>query len=153
MPLSFISIFTNKYVIIGLVLAVIGGSIWLKIHGLERDVEKAKAELNIAHNDNALLQRNNDTLKQNLDMAFKINDANAKMLEQFKVDQDNATESIQKLSTDLSKSKLTIAQAQKRLAENKLPAVPVPQRIVETIVTIQDVRVEQGILNKKAENE
>lgn len=146
-----LSLLGNKNVWIILVVCSIIGGVWLKIHWLERDVAKAQEALAVQVEANNVLKSTSVTLKQSLDTALAVNDANSKLLESLKADQAAATDSLAKLATDLSASKATLSQARAKLAATKLPAVPVPQRIADTIVIIQDSRTEQAIINKQAE--
>lgn len=141
----------NKNVWIAVVIAILTGGIWLKIHSLNNDVLKAQKALVEQTTANALLQGNNATLKQNLDLALSVNDQNAKLLETIKVDQETAATSLRNLSTDLSHARITLSEAKRRLADTKLPSIPVPQNIIEAITTIQQSRVEQAEINKKLE--
>lgn len=143
----------NKYVWIILVVGGIVAGVWFKIHGLEKDVARAEKALAVQVEANKVLEGNNATLHQNLDLALSINDANAKILDAIKQDQELAATSLKRLSTDLSASKVTLNEARARLAATTLPAIPVPQRIVDAIVTIQDSRTAQAALNKKVEDE
>lgn len=151
--MSLLTLFTNKYFWIILTVGGIVTGLWFKIHGLEKDVEKAQKALSLQIEANKTLENNNATLHQNLDLALSINDANAKILSEIKQDQDLAATTLTRLSADLSASKITLNEARIRLASTTLPAIPVPQRIVEAILTIQDTRTTQAVLNKKLEDE
>lgn len=150
--MPFLALLGNKNVwIIVIILGVVGG-VWFKINGLEKAVVKAKQELAAQVETNRVLAGNNATLHQNLDLALAVNDANAKILDSVKRDQELAAASLKRLSTDLSASKLTLNEARARLAATTMPLVPVPQRIVDAIITIQDSRVTQAKLNKQVED-
>lgn len=151
--MPFLALLGNKNVWIILVLLGIVGGVWFKIHSLEGDVEKAQKALAAQVEANKVLEGNNATLHQNLDLALSVNDANAKILDSIKQDQDIAAATLKRLSTDLNSSKITLNEARKKLAATTLPAVPVPQRIVDAVITIQDSRTTQAELNKKLEDE
>lgn len=151
--MSFLTLLGNKYVWIILILLGITSGVWFKITSLERAVEKSQQALAVQVEANKALESNNATLHQNLDLALSVNEANAKIVERVKSDQDHAATALQRLATDLSASKATLNQARAQLAATaSQPAVPVPPRIVETIITIQDSRVTQAALNKQAED-
>ena len=143
----------NKNVWIFIVLLGVVGGVWFKIRGLEKDVVKAQQELSVQVETNKVLASNNATLHQNLDLALSVNDANAKILDSIKNDQELAASSLKQLSTDLSQSKLTLIDARAKLAATTAPAIPVPQRIVEAIITVQDSRTVQAEINKRSEDE
>lgn len=149
----FLALLGNKNVWIALVLAGIIGGVWFRINGLQRNVLKARQELSVQVEANRVLTNNNAALRQNLDLALSVNDANAKILDSIKRDQDLATSSLQRLSTDLAASKITLNEARVKLAATKLPSIPVPPRIVDAIITIQDSRTAQAIINKQVEDE
>lgn len=150
--MPFLALLGNKNVwIVIIILGVVGG-VWFKINGLEKAAAKAKQELAVQVETNRVLAGNNATLHQNLDLALAVNDANAKILDSVKRDQELAAASLKRLSTDLSASKLTLNEARARLAATTMPLVPVPQRIVDAIITIQDSRVTQAKLNKQVED-
>lgn len=149
--MGFLTLLGNKNIWIAIVIAVLVGGVWLKIHSLQSDVKEAKHDLAEQVERNNALAGNNAVLKQNLELALSVNEANAKLVEQIKVDQENAATSLKRLATDLSTSKVTLNQARARLAATTLPAIPVPQRIVDSVITIQDSRTVQAEINKKAE--
>lgn len=149
--MGFLTLLGNKNIWIAIALAVLVGGVWLKIHSLQNDVKEAKQDLSEQVERNKALAGNNAVLKQNLELAFSVNEANAKLVEQIKVDQENAATSLKRLATDLSASKVTLSQARTRIAATTLPAIPVPQRIVDAVITIQDSRTVQAEINKKAE--
>jgi hypothetical protein len=151
--MGFISLLGNKYVWLIIVVGGIVAGVWFKINGLEKDVAKAEKALAMQVEANDVLTSNNATLKQNLNLALSVNDANAQLIDEIKRDQNLAATSLKRLSSDLSASKATLGEARARLASSTLPLNPVPQRIVETIVTIQDTRTAQAALNKQAEGE
>lgn len=151
--MGFLSLLGNRNIWIAIAIAVLVGGVWLKIHSLQGDVAEAKEELAAQVEKNRALEDNNKVLHQNLDMALSINDANAKLLDQIKVDQENAALALKRLATDLSSSKATISQARARLAATTLPAIPVPQRIVDAVISIQDSRTTQAAVNKRVEEE
>lgn len=149
----FLTLLSNKNVWIALVLIGIIGGVLFKINGLKNDVEKAQKALTVQVEANKVLEGNNATLHQNLDLALSVNDANAKIVDSIKRDQDLAASALKRLSTDLTVSKATLNEARAKLASASAPAVPVPQRIVDTIVTIQDSRTAQALINKRVEDE
>lgn len=151
--MGFLSLLGNKYVWLIIIVGGIVAGVWFKINGLEKDVVKAQQALAVQVEANDVLTSNNATLKQNLNLALSVNDANAQLIDAIKRDQNLAATSLKRLSSDLSASKVTLSEARAKLAGSTAPVSPVPQRIVETIVTIQDTRAVQAALNKQAEGE
>lgn len=151
--MGFISLLGNRYVIIGIIVAAIVGGVWFKIHGLERERDKALVELAAVQSDNEILKGNVATLKQNLDMALSVNESNSKIVEEIQTDKRFADASLRKLATDLSTARRSIEDAKAKLAATTGPSVPVPPRIVEAATSIQDSRTVQATINKKAEED
>lgn len=136
---------------IAVIIAVLTGGIWLKIHSLQGDVAKAQKAYAEQVTANDVLKGNNATLKQNLDTALSVNEQNAELLKSLKKDQEDAATALKNLAGDLSHARITLEEAKRRFANTKLPSVPVPQNIVDAVTTIQQSRVEQAAINKKLE--
>ena len=139
-----LSLLSNKYVWLILVIAALVGGAWFKIHSLSSQLEEQ-----VTAND--LLKATNATLKQNLDMAISVNKANTDAVESLRQDQANAADSLTTLATNLAATKQTLNQARKKLAESTAQKVAVPQSIVDTVITIQDTRTDQAAKDKALE--
>lgn len=139
----------NMWIVL-IVLGILGGG-WFKLHSLQSDLAKSAQTLAVQVTANEQLKANNTTLKQNLELAISLNEQNAKIVESLRLDQDNAATSLTQLATDLSAAKLTLTEARRRLLASKAVSLPVPQAIVDAVLTIQQSRTEQAAANKKLE--
>lgn len=137
-----LSLLGNRYTWIALVLGGLGAGAWFKITSLERDVAQAHAALATQVADNKVLASNNAVLKQNLEEALRVNKDNALTIKQIKDDQLAAARSLQKLSSDLSATKRSLAEARKKLEDATTPTYPVPPNIVNAVEAIQSARDE-----------
>lgn len=138
---------------IAVVIAALIGGVVLKIKLLNGKIEDLQEQVKVEQDRNHALQGNNNVLKQNLEMCLDVNDQNATILKELKVDQDNAARTLRRLNTDLSSSKITLDEARRKINDTQLPSVPVPKTIVDTIIVIQDERTKQAAINKQLEAE
>ena len=129
-----LSLLGNRYVIFGLIAAVISGGVWFKVHSLQGKLDDEVAVVQ-------RLQADNATLKQSLQTAVAVNDSNLAELAKLQADQQAAVDALAGVKSDLAVAKVSLADARKRIAAKQ--ASPVPPNIVDAVNAIQQAR-DQG---------
>jgi hypothetical protein len=129
-----LSLLGNRFVLFGLIAALISGGVWFKVHSLQSKLDDEVAIVQRVQADNA-------TLKLSLQTAMAVNDSNLAELAKLQADQALAIKALEGVKTDLSVAKAGLADARKRIATKQ--ASPVPPNIVDAVTAIQQAR-DQG---------
>lgn len=126
-------IFKDWRIMVLLAVAVVLGLAYWKYSSLRGDLEQAQQELKVE-------QTNNQTLRNNLTEAAKLNDANSKILEQVQDDKKQALEAISQLNKSVQQTNKSVAEMKKRVEGITAPPAPLTPYLIETIKGVQELR-------------
>jgi len=126
-------IFKDWRMVLALVLIMVISVVAWKFHSLNGDLTHAQEALKIE-------QTNNQTLRNNLTEAGRINDENAKVIEAAEADKKRALEAVSQLNTDLKKTNQSIDVIKQKISGIATPPSKLTTYLVEAVKGVQEIR-------------